>query len=139
MLSLIKVECPHCGARGQIMVPPVGALIIGPCPQCNELVVVFCGNVLALDKETMENGTTDDRRDHLMEVLTDFLEDHVAALFYDDVELIEGHSEETGGELKLEGQTSPISQDELERFRDIDLKLLDNQAYFKSVFGTDTK
>ena len=27
MLSLIEVECPHCGARGQIMIPPVGSII----------------------------------------------------------------------------------------------------------------
>ena len=29
-----------------------------------------------------------------------------------------------------------ISQTEVDRFTDIDLKLLDNKAYFKSVFGS---
>ena len=74
MLSLIEVQCPHCGARGQIMMPPVGAIIIGPCPQCNELVVVFCGHVLPLEKEIMETGEVEERREHLLHVLTDFLQ-----------------------------------------------------------------
>ena len=85
MQSLIEVQCPHCGARGQIVVPPVGAIIIGPCPQCSELVVVFCGYILALDKETMESGTTDDRREHLLGVLTEFLQDRITRLLSDDV------------------------------------------------------
>ncbi len=130
------------------MVPPVGAIIIGPCPQCSELVVVFCGHVLALDKETMENGSTDDRREHLLGVLTDFLQDRISKLLSDDVELLEGEPGEEGTEVgdgyanasfdeNREAEKSPISQTEFERFTDVDLKLLDNQAYFKSVFDAE--
>jgi len=132
------------------MVPPVGAIIIGPCPQCNELVVVFCGHVLALDKETMENGCTDDRRDHLLSVLTEFLQDRIAKLLSDDVEMLDGELGEEGVEdydasgagnvpsdEEPAGAKSPISQTEFERFTDVDLKLLDNKAYFKSVFETE--
>ncbi len=132
------------------MVPPVGAIIIGPCPQCNELVVVFCGHVLALDKETMENGSTDDRREHLLSVLTEFLHDRIAKLLSDDVEMIDGEVGEEGAEdygasgagnasadEKRAGEESPISQTEFDRFTDVDLKLLDNKAYFKSVFKTE--
>lgn len=142
MLSLIEVQCPHCGARGQIMVPPIGAIIIGPCPQCSELVVIFCGHVLALDKDIMESGTTDDRREHLMLVLTEFLQDRIAKLLSDDVELLEGEIDETNEEIEPDpsepkDQSKPISQLELKRFRDIDLRLLDNKAYFKSVFGSE--
>ena len=149
MLSLIEVQCPHCGARGQIMVPPVGAIIIGPCPQCNELVVVFCGHVLPLDKETMENGTTEDRRDHLLQVLTEFLQERIVKLLSDDLEFEEGEfrdpaSLESGSQAEAassgeadEPQANPISQTEFERFTDVDLKLLDNKAYFKSVFEAE--
>lgn len=132
------------------MVPPVGAIIIGPCPQCSELVVVFCGHVLALDKETMENGSTDDRREHLLGVLTDFLQDRIARLLSDDVELLEGEPGEEVSETgdaygsgnpsfdeNRQAEKNPISQTEFERFTDVDLKLLDNQAYFKSVFGAE--
>lgn len=146
MLSLIEVQCPHCGARGQIMVPPVGAIIIGPCPQCNELVVVFCGHVLPLDKDTMESGTLDDRREHLLGVLTEFLQDRLSTLLTDgqtEGEGIvsdnfqlpeEGSVEDLSGPVESTPERSPISQSELERFADVDLKLLDNRAYFKSVF-----
>ena len=132
------------------MVPPVGAIIIGPCPQCSELVVVFCGHVLALDKETMENGSTDDRREHLLGVLTDFLQDRIARLLSDDVELLEGEPGEEVSEMgdaygsgnpsfdeNRQAEKNPISQTEFERFTDVDLKLLDNKAYFKSVFDVE--
>ncbi len=132
------------------MVPPVGAIIIGPCPQCSELVVVFCGHVLALDKETMENGSTDDRREHLLGVLMEFLHDRISRLLSDDVELLEGEPGEEMAEMddayasgnpsfdeNRQAEKSPISQTELERFTDVDLKLLDNKAYIKSVFDAE--
>lgn len=132
------------------MVPPVGAIIIGPCPQCSELVVVFCGHVLALDKETMENGSTDDRREHLLGVLMEFLHDRISRLLSDDVELLESEPGEEVAETddayasgnpsfdeNRQAEKSPISQTELERFTDVDLKLLDNKAYFKSVFDAE--
>ncbi len=132
------------------MVPPVGAIIIGPCPQCTELVVVFCGHVLALDNETMENGSTDDRREHILGVLMEFLQDRISRLLSDDVELLEGERGEEVAETddayasgnpsfdeNRQAGKSPISQTELERFTDVDLKLLDNRAYFKSVFDAE--
>ncbi len=162
MLSLIEVQCPHCGARGQIMMPPVGAIIIGPCPQCNELVVVFCGHVLPLDKQIMESGNLDERREHLLSVLMEFLQDRIGKLMSEEAEAAENSeaSEAEAGESfdesdaaavggavpaasgaealneekKPQTNATPITQSELERFASIDLKLLDNGAYFKSVF-----
>jgi hypothetical protein len=156
MLSLIEVQCPHCGAQGQIMVPPVGAVIIGPCPECKELVVVFCGQVLALDKEIMESGSIEERREHLLGVLHEFLEDRIVKILdedtltsstdnqeeesYEELEYSEALSEtpefEMGDEEEAtKNSPAPISQVEMERFMDVDLKLLDNKAYFRSVFG----
>jgi len=161
MLSLIEVQCPHCGARGQIMMPPVGAIIIGPCPQCNELVVVFCGHVLPLDKQIMESGNLDERREHLLSVLMEFLQDRIGKLMSEEAEAANSGGSDSeaedeadepdaapvGGavpassgagalsdEQKRDGALTPITQSELERFASIDLKLLDNGAYFKSVF-----
>ena len=142
MLSLIEVQCPHCGARGQIMIPPVGSIIIGPCPQCEELVVVFCGHVLPLDKQLMESGTVDDRRDHLLTALTGFLHERVHRLLLGET-LAEGELVEEGFIGPIDDPTepssesaeqSPITETEMERFTDVDLKLLDNTAYFRSVF-----
>lgn len=147
MHSLIEVQCPHCGARGQIMIPPVGAIIVGPCPQCRELVVVFCGYVLSLDKERMESGSLAEQRDHLLSVLTEFLQDQVTKLLSGETPMEEGEmgdyyetpSESSEGNPEASESSKPrdggqISQSEFERFTEVDLKLLDNTAYFKSVF-----
>ncbi len=157
MLSLIEVQCPHCGARGQIMMPPVGAIIIGPCPQCSELVVVFCGHVLPLDKQIMESGGLEERREHLLSVLMEFLQDRIGKLMSEEAEAAENEASDSDespvpaeteesavpsgsapasltDESKHAGALTPISQSEMERFASIDLKLLDNKAYFKSVF-----
>jgi hypothetical protein len=128
----------------------VGSIIIGPCPQCKELVAVFCGQVLALDKAIMESGSLDERRDHVVGVLTEFLHDRVHKLM-EDQELLEAHALDEGDGAEMEAEEhamgdaaiSPsepsaaaeeISQNELDRFVQVDLKLLDNNAYFKSVF-----
>lgn len=155
MLSLIQVQCPHCGARGQLMIPPVGTIIIGPCPQCNELVVVFCGQVLPLDKDTMENGSTKERKEHLLEVITEFLRDKLGDLLInvtnsipesmDNKELEDGSHpiqeiKDSPPDFPIKRPTKdrgPISQSEIERFTDVDLKLIDNKAYFESVFDEE--
>lgn len=126
------------------MVPPIGAMIIGPCPQCKEMVVVFCGQVLALDKDVMQTGELEERREHLMSVLTDFLKDRVGKLLSDttpaedeDAELDPSllASEDIAAEQpESTSDKGPISEAELQRFTAVDLKLLDNDAYFRSVF-----
>lgn len=151
MISLIDVVCPHCGTHGQIVVPPVGSIIIGPCPKCSELVVIFCGQVLALDKGTMNSEEIEDRREHLLEVLHGFLTDRISTLLTEDfvvdetaIPEIDVEDFETGEdsfeafttETDAEDEQS-ISQTEVDRFNDIDLKLLDNRAYFKSVFDSN--
>lgn len=154
MLSLIEVTCPHCAAQGQIMLPPLGAIIIGPCPECHGMVAVFCGKVLALDKEIMTEGSTSEKRGHLNAVLGTFLQDRIDRLFSDDDvdEIITfDHDEEeedepsqrperpaeTGlGRIDVYGNTqvAPITSEELESFKNVDLRLLDNPDYFKAIF-----
>ena len=154
MLSLIEVTCPHCAAQGQIMLPPLGAIIIGPCPECHGMVAVFCGKVLALDKEIMTEGSTPEKRGHLNSVLGTFLQDRIERLFSDeDVDEIvtfdnedddddepsqrQDRPAETGlGRIDVYGNTqvAPITSEELESFKNVDLRLLDNPDYFKAIF-----
>jgi hypothetical protein len=153
MLSLIEVKCPHCGAHGQIMLPPVGTIIVGPCPECQGLVVVFCGHVLALQSETMLQGTIQDKREHMMSVLTDFLKDRIVQMIPEESES-EKQEPQPALEATEEAHTPalphrksetprksgtpprvPISEDEAKWFSDVDLKLLDNKDYFKTIFG----
>ena len=149
MLSLIEVTCPHCGARGQLMLPPLGALIVGPCPECQGLVVVFCGQVLPLEKDLMLNGSFGEKRDHLMGVLTSFLEDRIVQLLKETSSSEEACQEAApdGGESGLEGMAREthlkdrgngddlITEVEMADFVRVDLNLIDNTDYFNAIFG----
>ncbi len=149
MLSLIEVRCPHCGANGQIMLPPVGTIIVGPCPECQGLVVVFCGNVLPLDKEIMLNGSISERREHMLTVLTGFLKERVAQMISEETEAQEPEMAGATGTLaagdckrererpardRVSPAKAPISEEELDAFTNVELKLIDNRDYFKTIF-----
>jgi hypothetical protein len=130
------------------------------------LVVVFCGQVLALKKEMMANSSIKEKREHLLSVLTDFLRQRIVDIITDDVHGEEPSSgggitpakaapkaspqaapmaaapkaelteQTTGSPYVRRGiKTTPISQEEMERFRKDDLRLMDNPDYFKAIFG----
>lgn len=73
MFGTIGVQCPYCGVQAKIRPLPPGILITGLCPRCKKAIAIFCGQVLVLDKNTMKNGFPDDRREHIISVLTGFL------------------------------------------------------------------
>lgn len=81
MISFITVTCPHCGISGQIVMPPAGSVIVGPCPRCGKPVVLFHGWVLPLEKGVMESGNTGDIRQHVKDVLSQFIIERVDRLF----------------------------------------------------------
>lgn len=149
MLSLIEVKCPHCGAHGQIMLPPVGTIIIGPCPECQGLVVVFCGHVLPLAKEIMVQGTISEKREHLVSVLTEFIRERVEFMIAeegatDDATTSDGAEAEDvepakravpPDEKSARVVHAPISDEEIRSFSRVELKLLDNSDYFKTIFN----
>ncbi len=81
MISFITVQCPHCGVSGQILMPPAGSVIVGPCPRCGMPVVLFHGWVLPLQKEVMASADTEQIRQHVKEVLRRFIEERVDHLF----------------------------------------------------------
>lgn len=148
MLSLIEVKCPHCGAQGQIMLPPLGAIIVGPCPECEGMVVVFCGRVMPLDKEVITEGTALEKKEHLLDVLTVFLEERVERLFANQEEEAEEEQEvdssveETEEEEEEDDDTLPvvqtegplISTEEFQSFLNEELRLIDDKNYFRAIF-----
>ncbi len=147
MLSMVEVKCPHCSVRGQILLPPLGALIVGPCPNCDEMVVVFCGRALPLDKEVMLKGSEVEKHEHLKGVLIDFLESRIATVVEqfspEAADSLRDYSpealaqpEENTPRLEPEEQFQPrlISDSEFEEFVHYDLPLLDNGDYFKTFF-----
>ena len=112
------------------------------------MVVIFCGRALALDKEIMLHGAVNEKHDHLLEVLGLFLHDRVERLFTrpdaeteilrddmdddldDDAGGVPGRSIDVFGNTP----TGPISEEEFKSFLDVDLRLIDNDEYFKAVF-----
>ena len=164
MLSLIEIRCPHCGAHGQVMLPPVGAIIVGPCPECHNMVVIFAGKALALDNDIILNGNAVARRDHIMQVLVAFLEERIGKLvaaedrpggeppagpINDDASPgeaeagLEGESARREADSDVEDPkvnpygnrtTAPISRSEVDSFVNVELQLIDDRYYFKAVF-----
>ncbi len=148
MLSVIEVKCPHCGAVGQIIVPPLGQITIGPCPRCQELVVLFEGRVFPLNKETMIYGTSKQKRKHLCSTLSQYLRVQVEELIPDEQEfdgrLLTGQKL-TGQKKKRQSKrykpsvrnpkARGISKQETEDFLRIDIPLLSSKDYFEQFFG----
>jgi hypothetical protein len=136
----MKITCPHCGASGSITPPPKEFIIIAPCPQCGELVVLFREKVAAINRKILTQGTFEEKKQHIAEIITTFL-DAVGslppALFEGDgamasLEDLEALMEtEFGDDDRSEG----ITKEEIRDFINIDLKLIDKKEYFEQVFG----
>lgn len=123
------------------MVPPLGAIIVGPCPECQELVVVFCGHVLPLDKEIMLNGNSDARHEHLMSGIMEFLDERITKLVEESSDSTEGvASHHFATDLTSVSEAGDdvdetISEDEIAHFRSTELQLIDNKEYFELFFS----
>jgi hypothetical protein len=128
----VKVICPHCGAEGIVMLPPIGATIFGPCPECLGPVMIFQGNALKLDRQIMKTGTIEAKRQHFLEVATEFLKDKFAEMITEE----NGFGDQTVGQFP-ETPTDPITGDEVQRFLQTDLNALDpgQGERFRQIFG----
>lgn len=131
------------------MLPPQSAMVIGPCPMCSDYVAVFCGFALPLEREIFTTGSAQQKRDHLMEVIVDFLKGRVQEAIKDDngapdelpemMSELEDSLQESSEEIRPDdreilGAEPVISEDELEHFRKNELNLIDNKDYFRAIF-----
>jgi len=145
---MMEVECPHCFAKGQMQAPPPGAVIIGPCPRCSGMVVIFCGRALALDKDTMIDGTNEDKQEHLMAVLGEFLEERVQQIVgmissvsdedlqqMIDQEVVDESSMPEMDDAEDTPERSQISDEEMSKFLDFELPGIDDPATFRQNFS----
>ncbi len=131
MIALLKIQCPHCGSGGQILMPPPGAIIIGPCPECSKLVAIFAGSALPLDDEIMNKGMIKEKYEHVMQVLSIYLEEQVQKCFSQ----AEGNPVSDGPqrpEAPPEAHETPeqITDVEFEHFIQTELDELDNPEFF---------
>lgn len=126
MQSPMELRCPHCGARGQVLVPGFGALVVGPCPACSEMVMLFSGCVLPLEKDIVLQGTPEEKYQHILSVLGSFVEGKAA-------ELVEEVAQHGAAAPERQGRKA-ITRSEIERFVQRDLPRIDDADYFKAVF-----
>jgi hypothetical protein len=144
MLPVIEVQCPFCKATGQIMTPPLGSIIVGPCPRCNETVLLFDGTVMALDKDILRNGTTEERKQHLLETIIDMVAEKVEELIESEelrLETPQGieHESDYPDDRKVtpsirDTKAPQISKEDVRDFVNIDLHLIDLKDYFERIF-----
>jgi hypothetical protein len=141
----IEVNCPHCGARGQVMIPLMGAIVIGPCPHCSEFVCIFCGRALPIRKDVILSGTDEEKRSHLLDVLTHVVEERVGELMEQMTEddLARLREELPAGDVPAEdgdmmgceaSDAETITQSEVEHFLESELPHIDNYSYFRAIF-----
>jgi hypothetical protein len=118
------------------------------------MVVIFCGRALALDKDTMLDGNNEEKQEHLMAVLGEFLEERVQQIVgmissvtdedlqqIIDQEVVEQSEFDTvedaddANEKPASAERGQISDDEMSKFLDHELPGIDDPAIFRENFG----
>jgi len=139
--SMDIIACPHCKSHRVLKKRvPRDVVAVMPCPQCHELAVYYRDTVIALNRRVLMNGTREERRDHLAEVIAEFLDAGLLPMEGVDLDEImqrgaeqpEPHDTSTG-----EGTDEPgsITQKEVDKFTRIDLQCIDDATYFRKHFG----
>ena len=141
-----EVTCPHCG-KTRIMTTriPRDVVVMLPCPECHELVVLFRGKAIPLNREVLRNGTKEERRNHIAEIVEECLPPELFS------EVVNWDFTDAGlpiafGDRKVrrrrrgaapegDGRDRPITDEEVARFRKFELHRIDEPRYFKKYFG----
>ena len=129
-----QMKCPHCKSErlGQARVPK-GVVAVMPCPACSELVVRFRHKAIALNRDVLFQGSKEERKLHLADVIAEFMDEDV--LQFEMLlagEEPQNHHHESEDEVEAsESDLPPITEAELNKFINVDLENLDNLNYFK--------
>lgn len=128
-----QMICPHCQSErlGKARVP-AGVVAVMPCPECSELVVRFRHKVIALDKNILFQGSKEDRKLHLAEVISEFMDEGV--IQFEMIDRAPEEEEQPQHEEitdDAEEEMPPISEEEQRRFVSMDLAQLDDIDYFR--------
>lgn len=135
------LPCPHCGeSRIAASRVPKDVVAVITCPACSELVVLFRKKAMALSRDIIERGSFEDRVRHLSEIVAEFLDPSMFSgeLGASGLGFAAG---DDGGldDAEMPGADEPadepISEREVERFARVDLKRIDEAAYFRKHFG----
>jgi hypothetical protein len=143
-----QLSCPHCGS-GRIGANrvPKDVVVVLPCPACQGLVVIFRNKAAAANREILENGTKEECKAHIAEIVMEFLDALVFRSFPldrfrkgKDIEpdlddLDDEVSGELEGMLEADSGDGSITQREIDRFVKVELQRIDDSRYFKKHFN----
>lgn len=137
-----QFSCPHCGSdRISSNRVPKDVVVVLPCPSCHELVVIFRNKTAAANREILENGSKEQQRTHIAEIVMEFLDSLVFRSFpmnlpkeSKETEYVEDAELEEEVESIAKGLTSEITQREIDRFVKTDLQRIDDSGYFRKHF-----
>jgi hypothetical protein len=142
--------CPHCKAHRIVTSRvPQDVVVVMPCPACGELNVLYRNKAIALNRRILESGSFDERKDHLAQVIAEFLDTGIlngewpSGFGLDSGEPAEesanGFEEERPRPRRIPRRRGarPISDAELDHFIKKDLKQLDDPDLFRQIFGRD--
>jgi len=129
-----KKLCPHCDSRALPVTRIAGHVVaIMNCPCKDELIILYRDQIIPLKRSILEDGTFEDRKEHLGEIAARVFE-------WSQREIQQGRSGFSLSEAEpadaAEGEVhSPISEEEIRKFVRVDLRCLDNAAYFRRHFS----
>ena len=130
--------CPHCGATRIVTSQvPKDVVVVMPCPNCHDLVVMFRAKVIALSRRIIEQGSFEEKKAHISEVIAEFLDPSLFVMpseMPDDGELplpLDDEPDDSDADLQI----APISQGEVDEFLRVGLKQIDDFEYFKKNIG----
>ena len=138
------VICPHCKNHRLVTTSlPKDVIVVIRCPACHEYVVLFREKVVAVSRDILKNGSNEERRTHLAQVIDEFLEPDMFVQSSDpdsSEKNVESGDETEDPFTELEvgdsgSPTGPISQQEFRHFVQVELKLINDPAYFRKHFG----
>jgi hypothetical protein len=134
-----KVVCPHCKTHPiSTSRVPKDVVAVMPCPSCHELAVLFRNKIIPINRRILEDGTKDQRTQHLAQVITEFLEAGILPFQEGNPDFESAIDAPRGGDIFADDDRQslePISEKEAEKFARVDLKCLDDAAYFRRHFG----
>lgn len=127
------VTCPHCGHEHNFSSDvPNDVVVVMPCPECQNLIVLFRNRAIGLNRKVLESGSFDERRSHI----ADMLSENRFAIAEGIAELLENGIPWRGGddESPDDEEQGPITQREMDRFLHLDLERIDDAGYFRRNF-----
>ncbi len=124
---------------------PKEVVAVMTCQHCNELSVLFRQKIIPLNRSILESGSFAERKDHLATVITHFLEagmfsfdssgPNAGGAMFELPQRLRRRRPRRKPAMPVEPRDAPITEHELNRFVQVDLKCIDNPAYFRKIFG----